>query len=282
MAYAQTNYSQLQGKTVNGVRPKYSIAQIGCFITAFCNLEERFGRAIDPPTMDNELARLNLYIDVDDGVYDDVGWTTITAFDPSIVVTKTGSGAPTDNNSIVKFSYKSSRTGQFTTHFSLVVDAARGLILDSWDGVVKSWNGYGGPVAYATYTKAGEPASQGGDNPVPTRQEIIDEYLVNRGSAPSEPEINVHLKGTWKSMSLGFKKENDDRRAAVNQQVSALQTALANEQSKPPKEVVKEVEKIVEKIVEVPVEVIRPVEVIKEPGWLIKVRSWINEFLNKK
>lgn len=303
MAYAQTNYSQLQGKTVNGVRPKYSIAQIGCFITAFCNLEERFGRAIDPPTIDNELARLNLYIDVDDGVYDDVGWSTVSAFDPTITVVKTGSGAPADNNSIVKFSYRSSRTGVFTTHFSLVVDAAKGLIVDSWDGVVKSWNGYGGPVAYATYAKAGQPAPtpQGGEMTTLDIARILSFGILGRTgldggqsslSGAWDQDLNANHVGKdtnkkiWEFYDSPEGRNYRDvalpavynERNQLRQTVADLKTALANEQAKPPKEIIKEVEKIVE----VPVEVIRPVEVIKEPGWFIKVRSWINEFLNKK
>src|SRR3990167_2936103 len=44
-------------------------------------------------------------------------------------------------------------------------------------------------------------------------------------------------------------------RQARDKQINDLRVALANEQAKPPKEVIKEVEKIVEKIVEVPVEV---------------------------
>lgn len=59
----------------------------------------------------------------------------------------------------------------------------------------------------------------------------------------------------------------------LDKAVKDLQVALANEQSKPPKEVIKEVEKIVEKTVEV--EVIKVVE----PSWLVKVREFINKFL---
>lgn len=256
MAYAQTNYSQLQGKTVNGVRPKYSIHDIGCFITAFCNLEERLnGKQISPAQLDNELAARNLYIDVDDGVYDDVGWSTICAYDPSIYIFSTGNGTPTSNNSIVKFSYKSSRTGVFTTHFSLVADASKGLIIDSWDGVIKSWNGYGGPVAYATYTKTGaQPVITGGQEVFNTMEEVKEAYLQMRGVIGTDAEMRGWIgqsKQKWIQVS---KAETDGLRAerdALRSQLASVQQALANEQAKPPKEVVKEVIKIVEK--EVPV-----------------------------
>ena len=46
MSFAQTNYQEHLG---NG---PYTIAEIGCFITSFCNLEqEAFGKNIDPPTL---------------------------------------------------------------------------------------------------------------------------------------------------------------------------------------------------------------------------------------
>ena len=233
MAYAQTNYQQLQGKTVNGVKPRYSIAQIGCFITAFCNLLDRYGKGIAPDAMDNELAKRNLYTDVDDGVYDDVGWSTICAFDSTISITATGSGKPISNDSIVKFNYRSPNTGQFTTHFSLVLNASAGTIIDSWDGQVKSWNVYGGPIAYASYviTKPQPVAPVQGDDMPLTRQDIIDEYQVNRGANPSEAEIAGHLKGgTWRSLSLAFKKENNDRRAAADKLANDLQAQLTAKQ----------------------------------------------------
>jgi hypothetical protein len=57
--------------------------------------------------------------------------------------------------------------------------------------------------------------------------------------------------------------------------LSAVQQALANEQSKPPKEVIKEVEKVVTEYVDRPVEVVKEVE----PSWLTKVRDFILTFL---
>lgn len=56
-------------------------------------------------------------------------------------------------------------------------------------------------------------------------------------------------------------------------QLSEVRQALANEQAKPPKEVVKEVEKIVEKVVEV------PVIVEKNPSWLEATINFIRKVL---
>lgn len=75
------------------------------------------------------------------------------------------------------------------------------------------------------------------------------------------------------------RKAEADAVQALKNQLAQVQTALANEQAKPPKEVVKEVEKIVEKIVEVPK--IVPVEkpFTDEDGkyWLVnKIKQFIS------
>lgn len=150
MPFAQTNYQQKLG---NG---PYTIAQVGCFLTAFSNLLERFGEPVDPPSLNVYFIQHNQFLLAPEdgaGVRDDLNWGTISGYDGNIHVTSSGNGAPSSNDAIVKFIYKSIHTGALTTHFCLVVDAAKGLILDSWDGKVKSWNVYGGPVAYAVYAR---------------------------------------------------------------------------------------------------------------------------------
>lgn len=146
MAYGQKNYLQIQG--ING---RYRIDQIGCFVTSFCNLIERLkGQEIDPPTLNAIFRDRGIYVDVDDGIRDDLGWQSVTAFDGSIVVTATGTGWPPTDNAIVKFIYRSQRTGEINTHFCLVADHNGGTIIDSWDGITKT-SPYGTPVAWAAY-----------------------------------------------------------------------------------------------------------------------------------
>ena len=144
MPYAQTNYPTVP----QGIPPtRYTVAQIGCFITSFCNLMERFGRPMPPSTLNSILRDSKLYIDVDDGVRDDVSWDTILKVDGNIGLSATGYGGPPNDNCIVKFVYDGGKT-----HFCLVQSAAQGTIIDSWDGKVKSWNTYGGVKAWASYT----------------------------------------------------------------------------------------------------------------------------------
>lgn len=152
MSYAQKSYPQIQG--ING---KYSIADIGCFLTSFCHLEADYGRNIDPLSLNNWFRDTGNFVDVDDGIKDDLGWESITRFDSNTHVSRSvdhgtdrTAGWPNTNQSIVRFYYQSTRTGKMITHFCKVESATNHLILDSWDGTVKK-SPYGEPTAWAEY-----------------------------------------------------------------------------------------------------------------------------------
>lgn len=218
--YAQTNYPQKQG-----IAPqRYTIAQIGCFITSFANIMERFGVKVSPLGINTLLVSKGLYIDVDDGVRDDVGWTTIISLYPkNIRLEAIGNGKPTSNNSIVKFSYKSPVTRKFTTHFCLVADAKAGTIIDSWDGKVKSWTVYGSPVSYATYSKLASavPIAPRKDNDMfNTSAEVQEAYLMLRGKKGTSAEAKSWIGQSKQRFFQVGKKEAD-----------ATRTALANAQA---------------------------------------------------
>jgi hypothetical protein len=161
MAFAQTAYLQLQGRvSPSGKQPVFRIDQIGCFLTSFCNLLLDYGVTIDPPTMNAYFRDNKVFVDVDDGVFDDLGWSSISAYKHDLVVTGTGTGWPQTNSAIVKFIYQSvshpwldaaKTMPNIVTHFCKVADYTKGLILDSWDGRVKAPGPYGQPKGYATY-----------------------------------------------------------------------------------------------------------------------------------
>lgn len=143
--YGQKNYNDLIGG-------KYSIAEIGCFLVAFCNLLQKFGTNIDPPSLNKVFAQRNIYLQIGDGVPDGLAWSSVTAYDGNVHVTRQGgAGWPDTNNAIVKFAFTSRQTGQPTTHFCLVADPKAHTIIDSWDGVIRSPGYYGEPVAWAEY-----------------------------------------------------------------------------------------------------------------------------------
>lgn len=149
--YAQKDYNEIQG-----IKGKYTIRQIGCFLTSFCNLAKRMGAEDYSPVQLNAIFRdRGIYIDVDDGIRDDLGWQSITAAIPSLVLSQTGTDpkAIPHNNTIVKFRYTGS--AGFNTHFCIVdYVAANGdvYIIDSFDGAKKNGTArYGKPLAWAAY-----------------------------------------------------------------------------------------------------------------------------------
>jgi len=96
----------------------------------------------------------------------------------------------------------------------------------------------------------------GGQEVFNTIEEVKEAYLQMRGVIGTDAEMRGWIgqsKQRWIQMS---KAETDGLRAerdAYRNQLASVQQALANEQAKPPKEVVKTVEKIV--TIEVPTEV---------------------------
>lgn len=267
MAYGQKNYGDIQG--ING---KYRISQIGCFLTSFCNLLERFGMPVDPPTLNNIFIQRGIYIDVDDGIRDDLGWQSVTAYNGQVVTT-VKSGNVTERNSIVRLAASNS----FGTHFCLV-DSIRAdgvYIVDSWDGQVKKASVYGPITGWAVYT-FNKPQPVGNVSMFNTREEVGEAYLLLRGKRGTAAEENAWIGQPKQRFFQVGKAEADSIRKALSDTQAALasvKAALANEQAKPPKEVVKIVEKIVEKPIEVIKEV--PVEADEKTvveGWLR--RQW--------
>lgn len=147
MAYAQRNYP----KTIQGIRGRYTIAQIGCFVTAFCNLQRRLKtQYIAPDQFNKQLVARGIYIDIDDGIRDDLGWSSITQYNKYIQISALGSTVkPPNANAIVRIK----AGNRFGTHFCLV-DKIVGntvYIVDSWDGAVKKSSVYGPITGWATY-----------------------------------------------------------------------------------------------------------------------------------
>jgi hypothetical protein len=179
MAYAQKDYSQVQG-----ISGQYKISSIGCFLTAFSNLLGSYGKDINPFSLNNEFVSRNIYIDIDDGIRDDLGWSSISQYDPSINVTGTAdrgttpdAGWPSSSEAIVRFYYRSVQSGQMIFHFCKVYDAVNHLIVDSWDGQVKT-SPYGEPTGWATYSHS-EPVQVAPPAAIPyTKENITPKQIV--------------------------------------------------------------------------------------------------------
>lgn len=150
VAFAQQNYGELLGNSTTE-----TISEDGCFLTAFCNLLQRWGENVDPPTLNNFFKANGSFIGADD-----LRWSSITVYDGNIQVHDIGANSvPTSNDAIVQFNYNSVHTGQPISHFCLVdhMEGNQVFIVDSWDGSVKGPAAYESvyhlPVAWATYVK---------------------------------------------------------------------------------------------------------------------------------
>lgn len=140
--YGQKNYNEYLGFG------KLRIAQAGCFLVAQANLLKfRFGNDVTPLTL-NAAYKVRGYLPdpTDRNIKQWLSWWSPASFDNGVQVTRTGKGNPPSDNCIVKFVYKGG-----LTHFCLVDSHAKGTIVDSFDGAVKSWNVYGGPKEWAEY-----------------------------------------------------------------------------------------------------------------------------------
>lgn len=115
------------------------------------------------------------------------------------------------------------------------------------------------PTSFAAFIPpadwlAGKYVTTGGTEVFNTIEEVMEAYLQMRGVIGTDAEMRGWIgqsKQRWIQVSKAETDGLRNERDALRSQLASVQQALANEQAKPPKEVVKEVIKIVEK--EVPV-----------------------------
>lgn len=148
--FGQIHYEQRLGNS------GLTLAEAGCYVTAFSNLLDKVGVNIDPPTLNDFFLNHGVFLyDKQDHAYDDLYWGAVSKYCLQMVVSQTGGASwPTSDLAVVEFYYKS-HTGAMVTHFCAVNNVADHSIIDSWDGLVKTpaqYEGlYGNPVAWATY-----------------------------------------------------------------------------------------------------------------------------------
>ena len=149
MSYGQINYPGIP----MGIPPtRYTIAQIGCFLAAFCNLAEANGRPISPVDLNSFFRDNRVYVDADDGVRDDLYWGAVSRWWPDLVVADQGyASLPPTTNAIIKLRARNN----FGTHFCKVhsIQGSNVQIIDSWDGKIKSSSAYSPIIAWASYRR---------------------------------------------------------------------------------------------------------------------------------
>lgn len=187
MSYAQKDYLQTLGN--NG---KFTIAESGCLLVAFANLLERSGNPVAPDMLNSCFMEDGVYLQgATEGTRDSLTWASITAYDNTISVSDSGIGVPTSNDSVVEMTYPSKLTGSDATTYALVADAAAGTIVDSYDGVIKSWDIYGGPkkwVAYSTFPAIVITPLKAPETPAVAAQDSVP-------ASPDSYQVLVQLNG---------------------------------------------------------------------------------------
>jgi hypothetical protein len=170
--FAQKNFLQIIGRNNPDGRsdhqPRYRIDETGCLLVSDTNLAQRFGKSVDPLWLNAFFREHLVYIDVDDGILDDLSWWSISQAYPDIVVSRAVMGKtvadrsvgwPKNKDSIIRVYYQSisrpwldaaKTKANMITHFVLCVDPGQKLILDAWDGQIKK-NPYGEPTGFAEY-----------------------------------------------------------------------------------------------------------------------------------
>lgn len=113
--------------------------------------------------------------------------------------------------------------------------------------------------------------------------DVVNIYRTLLGRDPDPGGLATWVGKPWHDVfyAITASQEYASRQQSAAKTISDLQTALANEQAKPPKEVVKEVEKIVTEYVDRPVEVIKEVEKVDTRNPVQKLIDAIKEIFKK-
>lgn len=290
MAYGQKNYADWQG-----IPPqRYRISQIGCFLTSFCNLLERFGRGLPPNQLNNIFINRGIYIDVDDGVRDDLGWQSVVAYDGHVALQKTGTGIPPHKNSIVRIK----ATNSFGTHFCLVdrIEGSTVYIVDSWDGAVKNSNVYGPITGWAAYGDIKpQPVQPIGEPKMTPDQErnayriVLNRAMEHAGSGRTGYQFITAAEAELKAQRTAVQNIQN----SLNQKITEMQNVINSLSVRPTKEEYAKVQaQVNDRLLEIadlqkklteaenkpPVEVVKEVQVERFPTW---VPEWIKQLLER-
>lgn len=215
--YAQKNYLQPIGIDPGNGKKRYRIDQVGCLLVAFCNVLEALGQGIDPIGLNANFRDRGIYIDLGDGIRDELGWGSITQANGNIVGVQRGFNSwPQSNDAVVRFEY-----GNDLVHFSKVADWTQKKILDSWDGVTKL-SPYGQPkewMIYASVVPVAIPAVVPAAPPIPvkpfpagiTYQPIAETILIPKDKPAA---IWAMTFTEWKNaQQIGTVQLNEDFKA---------------------------------------------------------------------
>lgn len=180
-------HASLENPKILQIDDSISKAENDSFITAFCNLLERYEIEENPLKLSQKLKDDNVNI---------LSWATITSYYPDIFLASVGLPAtwPTNINSIVRFKALNPANGDEMDHYCLIADIDNHTFIDSFDGELKKSEVYGEPLSYATY-----------------RNPMMDKPVAQL--APSKeviPEIDIFHKNLDSTARTYTMKEGDN------------------------------------------------------------------------
>jgi hypothetical protein len=167
MIYAQKDFDNYNQDDLSGYNS---------LLVSFANLLERFDIPSNPLTIDSYFK--------DNGI-SSVTLDSLAKYNPLVQVSSFGqNGQPLRNNAIMRFEYMNA-DHKLTTHYCLVKDVTNGIIIDSYSGIDKSWDVYGGPGAWAVYVNNTPIVAQ---PDVPTAETSQpDTFTITDNSVVTEP-----------------------------------------------------------------------------------------------
>jgi hypothetical protein len=132
MAYAMRDYAEIEGDNPS-------------LVVAFANLLQKYGRDIDPVVLSRILTQEGPEIDL---------WSLPEYVDPikNAQVKEHETEWPPNSNSIVCVERYDEALGMTVPHYCAVADHNGHVIIDSWDGMIKSANVYSPIKGWAIYT----------------------------------------------------------------------------------------------------------------------------------
>lgn len=141
MPHAQKEFTDL----IKNLMESEDLQKTGPVLVAIANLVEAFGYEGTPEAIVELLQSRGL--EASSGML----WSYVSLLVPNVGIESTGTGAPLSDFSIVELRYTNPATNQELTTYAAVVNANEGTIIDSFDGIVKSWDVYGGPVGFVSF-----------------------------------------------------------------------------------------------------------------------------------
>lgn len=171
MSYTQKDFIE----QIKGITPSQS-----SLLVSFSNLLERLGKEpVSPISIEAFM--------LDRGINQLIP-ESISKLCPDVYLSSSGiNGQPLRNDAIMKFEYRNAMTNEVVDHYCLVKDAVNGIIVDSYSGIEKSWDVYGGAGPWYVYIIK-EPTVATPDGQTASVESKLGNFAINNSNVATEPQ----------------------------------------------------------------------------------------------